>query len=279
MPSALDTAVSQFELEKWSSASKCSSFSRRDYPYSSWPDSYKAEDRPKRDANIVASLHKHLLQSHPANASELLTKIQSQAESVSDKEIDTLIVSLLEKMIYIVDQCLPHARPFYVLLITTYTVRFVKNEPEKPNNWARASEKDQVKCYDKNCSACDSLRNFLLSPVEETYAFEASEKNWHCRFQVPSECNLSRNESQKPPVWTVTKTYKSWEKSHAEWEKRASKAQNSLRRLSEESMKQCLGDDYETLMNLDMIRLRAENSVAETGDESERSAKRVRLTD
>ena len=229
MPSTLNAAVSQFELEKWSSASKCSSSSRRDYPYSSRPDSYKAEDGPKRDVNIVANLHKHLLESHPANASELLVKIQSQAKSICDKEIDALIVSLLEKMIYIIDQCPPDARPFYVSLITTYTVRFVKDEPEKPNNWARPSEKNEVKCYDKSCSDCDSLRKFLLNPVEETYAFEVSEKDWHCRFQVPSECNLSRDESQKPPVWTVAKTYKRWERSHAEWEKRASKAQNSLR--------------------------------------------------
>ena len=98
-------------------------------------------------------------------------------------------------MISIIDQCPPDARPFYVSLITTYTVRFVKNEPEKPSSWARPSEKDEVKCYDKSYSDCDFLRKFLLNPVEETYAFEVLEKDCYYRFQVPFECNLSRDES------------------------------------------------------------------------------------
>ena len=278
MPFALDNAVSQFELEKWSSASKCSSSSRIDYPYSSWPDFYEAKDRPKRDASIIASLHKHLLKSHQANASELLIKIQSQAESIPYKELDTLITSLLEKMVYIVDQCPLDARQFYTSLITTYGIRFIEQEPKKPSDWARPAEKDKIRCYSR-CSNCDLLREFMLNPAEETHAFTVSKEDYgHLRLQAPYECNESWDTSQESYVMTVTKTCKGWESSHSEWEKRVSKAQKTLRQLPQESMKQCLRDDYETIMNLDVIRLHAEASTATTGDESKRSAKRVRLT-
>ena len=224
--------------------------------------SYSYLERANCDASIIASLHKQLFQSHQTNASVLLAKIQSQTESISRETLKKLVIPLLKEMIYIVNLCPLDARQFYKSMITTYIMRVVGKEPEKPSDWARPNENETVKCSD--CTSCQMLQEFLMDPGEESRTFTVTkEKEWHFQIHsIPSECNKAKDESQKLPTWTVTKTCRYWEANHNKWKKDASETQRELRQLPEEALKQCLADEYNVFMNLDMVGYQGKDVTA-----------------
>ena len=267
-----ESAVTQFELEKWSSASK----SKLNFPYSSWPEvaSYDEEKRAKCDANLVVKLHERLLQSQPTDASKLLAKLQSQTESISDKELCRLIVPLLGEMIHMIVHSPLDAFEFYKSIMTTYIMRIVGKEPEKPRDWVRNEEKDQVRCSRK-CSDCQSLQDFLIDPKEETCTFPIGyDAVGHFKCYIPDQCKTAIDVWRTPPVVTVTKTYKVWEASRLDWKRRVSEAQYALGRLPREVLRKCLGDEYDAIMSMDMVWLPEDDA---TGQTVERLPKRTKI--
>ncbi|KUJ07307.1 uncharacterized protein LY89DRAFT_362851 [Mollisia scopiformis] len=262
-PLVLDAAATQFELQKYSSASK-GSRSRGDYPYSSWPDCYKDEERGRRDAGIIADLYQQLLQSDRKKASDLLDKLQSQTESLPHTELGRLVIPLLERMIYVVDRRSPDACRFYQSMMAIYITQVVQKEPEKPKDWSRPSERQ--KCYRENCSGCQLLHDFLMDPREESHRFVlAKDDFWHLRHSVPAHCKISSDELQNPPVLIVNKTLKGWEENHTKWQNRASEAQKTFKRFPQAELKQCLAEKYDATMDLRIVK-HQEGSIAQTND-------------
>ena len=266
VPLFLDAAASQFELQKYSSASKNSS-ARGDYPYSSWPGCYGEKERGRRDASTVVALYQQLLQSD-GKASELLTQIRSQTESLPCHELDRLVIPLLEQMMPIMDLCSVETSQVFQSMMMTYMTRVVQKEPAKPSDWARPNE--YQKCYRSDCAECKLLQEFLMDPEEESRSFILGSESWHQESSVPWQCKKSIDNSRNPRVLIVTKTLKRWEEEHSEWQKRASKVQESFRQLPQKELQQCLGESYDAIMDLRMVKLQDEDSTAQTADTSEK---------
>lgn len=267
-PLVLDVAASQFKLQKYSSAAKDSS-SRSDYPYSSWPSCYDKEEKGRRDASVVVSLYQQLFHSDRNKASELLSQLQSQTESLPYDELDRLIVPLLEQMMYIVDLCPLDACRFYQSMMATYITRVVQEEPKKPSDWSRPDERG--KCYRFNCPDCPSLHEFLIDPGRESGSFTLPKDPWHLTSMVPQQCTESTDKSQEPPVLIVTKTLKGWEENHSKWQKRASKARETFNRFPQKELKQCLAEKYDAIMDLRMVKLQDQDSTIQPIHPSQKS--------
>lgn len=245
----LNAAGSQFELQKYSSASKGSN-SHKDYPFSSWPNCANKE-KGGRDAKMVVDLYYQLLQSDRKKASELLDQIQAQIKTVSDNELDRLVIPLLEQMMHSLDLSSVDASKFFKSAITTYIKRVVQNEPEKPSNWAQPNE--EVHCYRKGCSFCESLKKFMSDPEEESRHFTLPDKDAlsHARWVMPRYCRTEESTEQE---FKVTKTLKAWENIHSEWQKRALKAQETLNQFPQAELKQCLVDEYHAIVDLHIVK-------------------------
>jgi hypothetical protein len=268
LPLVQDAAVAQFQLQKYSSASKTLS-SRNDYPYSSWPK-YGDVKKGRLDASNIVKLYQQLLQSDTTKASELLDKIQSQTESLPEEELNRLVIPLLEKLLHIVDLSSPDARQFFQSMTQTYVTRVVQKEPEKPRDWSRPKEKE--KCW-LNCLDCQNIKKFLLDPQQEHGRFVIlSDNRYHIQNSVSNNCECSTNISANPPEVIIRKTLKGWEKVHEKWQERASRAQKILKGLPQKELKQSLADEYDAIMGLSIVRLQEKESSSQaTKDVEKRS--------
>jgi hypothetical protein len=265
-PLVVNAAASHFELQRYSSALK--RYPSDDYPYSSWP----YEEKGRRDASIIVKFHQQVLQFDRKKAFALLRQIQSETESLPDYELDRLVIPLLEQMVYLVDLSPVDAQQFYTSMLTTYIRRVVQKEPEKPSDWARLNEK--LKCYSSTCRDCPMLEEFLADTEAESRSFEA--RGPLCYTAVPHKCTQVKDNSQEPPLIVVTKTLKGWEENHAQWEKRASKARETLKRLPLEQLKQCLAKDYDAIMDLRMVRVRMKRPRSDSSSSGEQGSEETR---
>jgi hypothetical protein len=82
----------------------------------------------------VIGLYQQLLHSDEKKAAKLLVKIQSQTNSLLHKELDRLVIPLLEQMVEVLDLGSLETRQFYQSIMTTYITRVVQKEPEKPSD-------------------------------------------------------------------------------------------------------------------------------------------------
>ncbi len=133
--------------------------------------------------------------------------------------------------------------------MSTYIKCVVQKEPEKPRDWSQPV--DDELCYCSVCSDHQSLQQFLLEPKEECRNFTSLNNPTHLVCYMPFNCITS----QASGVLTVTKTLKRWEREHEEWQERAFKVQETLKQFPQTELQQCLADQYEAIMNLDMLRI------------------------
>ena len=267
LPLVLGIVVPQFKLAEWYSAP-------------GWLGDLKAEyttyEQAGRDAKNIARFHQHLFESSPTDATILLAMIQSQLQTASVEAIAWLTIVLLKEMTPIVDQCPLEAGQFYTTLLTSFVQKFVQQEPERPTDWAqpKKAENFDVNRYNgcRRCSSCPALQEFFLASTEESRTFTEPLDLPHLQDRVKCYrglCQASLDESQSPPVLTLTKIAED----HAAWKERASKAQESFAKLPQDALKQALGDDYDAITNLDMVRLGTTSSAAaaaQAGDGGEK---------
>ena len=267
----LDAIATRFELQTWLSVLK----SRDPYSYSTHDK--RMQEAPK-DANITANLHQNLLESNQTNASILLSRIQSQFEHIEVEEMEVLTPSLLREMIPLITQCPLEAHQFFLSVMTTYITRVVLREPRNQTDWARPNHAEEIDIV--KCPKCQPLRDFLLDPSQESCDFPLPEDHNHLKGSAdewsyrPRCCEKKVKGSWSSPVLTVTKFPKPWD----DWYCYFEMVQKELKRLPEEPLRQCLGAEYDALMNLDMVRLHEDDEIVDTAeDDAERSAKRARL--
>ena len=252
----LDAAVSLFELQKYSSISKDLS-SQTDYPYSSWA-SYNSIENVGHDASLIVNLYKLLLQSDEEKAFVLLNKIQFQAECISLNEMDRLVFSFLEQTICKVETYYPTYCQFVWSTMTIYLVRMVRKEPKIPKDWSRPNRK--ILCNRAGCPFCPRLQEFLRDPREESHKW-LLDPNPNTQIQLfrknmrPTEYEIHIDRLENPKVLTITKITEAWEKAHRRWQKRASIAQETFRRLPQPTLKRCLAEKYESIMDLHMLKV------------------------
>ena len=111
----------------------------------------------------------------------------------------------------------------------------------------------------------------MLDPQNQSRTFSELNDPEHLYYRVSSMCDSSIDTSVSPAVVVVTKTRKTFEESHKEWEKRVAAAQKAYYLLPQQQLKQCLGEGYDEIMTLQTIKL--EKSIAI--EPSEVSAKRA----
>lgn len=214
------------------------------------------------------SLYQHLFKSDRNKASELLVKIQLQTEGIAIAELDRFVIPLLKRLMDILDLDSSESSGFYQSILVTYISRTVQQEPEKPTDWSRPKDHE---CYRSNCTICPELREFLLDPAKESHSFvmpEDMRDSWHFEYAILNRCTRKTDETQKPRVTIVRKTLKRWEEEHRGWEKRASKAQATLKEFPEEKMKQCLAGKKDDIMDLRMVKTQNEGLEAEASKTS-----------
>ena len=147
---------------------------------------------------------------------------------------------------------------FYQSMMTVYITHFIQNEPKKPVDWRRLEEAEKL-CT-STCPTCRPARDFLMDPAEETCTFiEDGKSHLNGKLWI-TDCKYSFDRWEKPRVLTVTKTTKLWEKAHSEWEERVKTAQETFHQLPQAEMKRHLGEKYEAIMDLRMVRLPDEAS-------------------
>lgn len=253
-PLVQDSAVAQFELQQYSSAYKLLASADRDFPYSSWPNhenTDRKETKAHKDARNVVNLYQRVFQSDQTTAHKLLDKIQSQTESITLDKLKRLVIPLLIQMLQVVDKSSTEACKFYQTMMTTYIMRSVQKEPEKPKDWSRPDE-EIGNCYTRSCVDCAVIKEFLMDPEKQSHEFDSLEVADHFYYKTIGSCTRRR---KGPSKLTVTKTTKAWEKAHTEWERHASATQAAFQSFPQAELKQCLGIHYEAIMDLRVVKV------------------------
>ena len=86
------------------------------------------------------------------------------------------------------------------------------------------------------------------------------ELSFHFRNGTPPDLDWSYP-TFKNDALTFTKTLQSWDKAHSEWQARATETQEALKQLPQAELRQCLGKDYEMIMDLSDVKLHSQPST------------------
>jgi hypothetical protein len=179
-------------------------------------------------------------------------------------------------MMGIINQCPLDACQFYQSMMTTYITRAVKPEPKKPGDWSQPGELGD--CGQPHCSICLPVKEFMLDPVEKEREFNFAnyESLYHVRNLLSSRCDLFLHYSGGSKALSVTKGMSECRVEYNKWEERAKTALRHFTRfVPRADLKRCLGDKYDVIVCLKMLRLPKENEnvTAQNTDPSDESSK------
>lgn len=163
----------------------------------------------------------------------------------------------MENLIPLVECGSPEVQYCYVSFLKAYIMRSVGMEPTKPENWAYL---DEVRsCSRENCDKCAKVNAFLEDPEIRETTIDLGDDDMHVKLTFSNLFNF--NLHYKPQIVVhegreirFIKTRRKWGSSHRDWESRAEKAKCDLRKLPKNKLEQLLGDQYNTLMALDLVR-------------------------
>ncbi|KAM5365756.1 hypothetical protein ACJZ2D_010825 [Fusarium nematophilum] len=228
---------------------------------------YRLEANRGRDGRLVREFYNQALAHSEDAASRLLREISNQASSAKKDTAQQILLPLMKELLPSVDTSSPEVQDFFQLLVKAYITKGVGEEPLKPEDWASPSGK---------------LKAFLEDPgaKEKTVTLSTDEEGhlkWKFEFLTTEKVGGEGGQVR------FTKTLKGWERCHRDWEQEAEKAKQNLQSLPKDELERALGDQYDTLMALDLIR--ADRGTAEQGgggqapDEAESPARPKRRRD
>lgn len=253
IPLVLDTAVNHFVLGNYVSEGKSTP---QDYPYSSWPDCGDEHEKAQLDAGIVVQLYKESSKGPTGDeaSATLLSRIQSQTCDIPQRQLEWIIVPILDQLISVV---LPsgtepsHAvQQFYQNTLMTYTARVLREKPQRPIDWS-LPEADVKYAYEST-EFKSELQAFLSSKDEQTHVFSGLRGPTYIEGKLQETCDTEIIDRKN---LKVTKTLKDWEKRHQQWMERAFAVKATFEGLPQAELKQCLGERYGEILNLDAMRL------------------------
>lgn len=266
----LDDACSHFALGKYSSAEKNRRGETRPFPYSYWPQHISSDQKGERDADVVTDLYKQAQDLDPQKGYMLLDKIQTAAAEIPEAELNRLLIPLLQKLLGHTDSDSRPVRLFYQSTLETYLVRTVEYEPGKPANWDRSGEFKRCS-RSTNCSLCDVLERFMAAPDLETTTImwleEYSHSAWNIPFWYEKTMKERTEDGARTESLTIQKTNKAWEWAKEGWDKRAEKARKALGCFPGEELRKLLGAKYDSIVNLDVVKLPAKRRDSAHGEE------------
>ncbi|KAL9594089.1 MAG: hypothetical protein Q9219_007223 [cf. Caloplaca sp. 3 TL-2023] len=182
----------------------------------------------------------------------LLEKIHSQAADLIDDQCNAFLFSFLHELIKILGISSPQPRQCIRTLISQHIIRTVGHEPHQPRDWSRPEE--TVTCDREPCAGCAKMNEFLKDPVASYLALDDSIE-YHVRYQFHGYQYFDQKKSGWNPPTGVTKTMKWWDESHKKWQARADKVSKALKKLPQDSLKGFLGDEYDEIMDLKMVKV------------------------
>lgn len=181
----------------------------------------------------------------------LLQKIQATASELKVEQSNGFLISFLSELIPVADTCLNEAKSSLRSLFTLYITRTVGYEPKKPSDWTRLEE--LVTCSPQ-CRNCSSMNTFLKDPKESYYALGNGDYHLHARYHNFQYFDITKKSQWGNPLG-VTKTNKWWEKHHPQWQTRAEAVLEAIKKLPQERLKECLGDEYDGIMDLRIVKV------------------------
>ena len=235
--SFINPSYSKFDLEKFMrAATDCES--RR----------VVLEEKIDYGASVVVSFYRQLIDAaYKAEASQLLENLSMKILNEKAWRFDRFAISLLEKFMPILRPGTDESRSFYQTIMKTYTNHLVGNEPEKPENWSQhPANSSLVKKEDR-----EWLSKFLQDPSETKLTIAKNQFDSSIHWEFSPRNDISREFPKDRDVVIITKI----DPAHKAWQERVSKVQTAFQKLPQAELELILGDSYQDIMDLKMVRL------------------------
>ncbi|KAL8764944.1 MAG: hypothetical protein Q9209_007808 [Squamulea sp. 1 TL-2023] len=182
---------------------------------------------------------------------QLLQRIQATASELTAEQSNGFLISFLSELIPVADTSFNEAQSCICSLVALYIIHTVGHEPKKPTNWTRLDEMCTCShAYDDDCS---KMNTFLKDPEASYRALGDVNYYLQSHFQ-----NFKYFDVEKKQTWKivgVTKTNKWWEEQHQKWQSRAEKVLGAIKELSQDRLKDCLRDEYDSVMDLRIVKI------------------------
>ena len=238
-------AIANFQLHRYAASCKAHS--------STAPKS--TISGPVRDLYQRASTNEHGI------PTQFLQKVAGQSCSLTDEQSKDFTMPFLEQLLPNLDTSCVDAQHCVTSLVSSFITGFVKMEPQKPQDWARPYEIPSEPCNLREgpCTGCSEMNAFLQDATVQNYRISCSGsghvQSRNHNFQYFKE---KREKSTGHPYRNLSKTTKHFEKQHQEWTDRASQAQQTLQKLPQVKLRQCLGNRFNEMIELRAIRIKAD---------------------
>lgn len=200
---------------------------------------------------------------------QLLQRIQATASELTVEQSNSFLISFLSELIPAADTSFNEAQSCIRSLITLYIIHTVGHEPKKPTDWTRLEEMSTCShTYDDDCS---KMNTFLKNP-EVSYHALGDRRNYYLESHFH---NFKYFDIDKKQAWNpvgVTKTNKWWEEQHPKWQTRAEAVLEAIKKLPQDRLGECLGDEYDWVMDLKMVKI-MDDAVIDDAVQSDKEGK------
>lgn len=217
---------------------------------------------------LIRDFYSEALAHSEDSAVNLLQQFSSQASKASKDTVSRILLPMMKQLLPLVDTGSPEVQTCLESLVEAYITQAVGKEPPKPESEDWARPKEVSKCWSSGCKRCSELNAFVNDPKakEETIAMSNDDRRHVTSYFEYLQFEKGNREGEV----RITKTLREWETRHEDWESTGKRAQEQLRELPKE-LKEALGDKYDTLLALDLIRI--DRSTAKQGGINQASDK------
>ncbi|KAL8754030.1 MAG: hypothetical protein Q9199_004627 [Rusavskia elegans] len=167
----------------------------------------------------------------------LLQRIQATASELTAEQSNGFLVLFLWELMPVADTSFKEAQS-------------LGHEPKKPTNWTRLEEMSTCSCA---CDRCSKMNTFLKDPEASYHAL--GNRDYHLQYQFH---DFKYFDVEKKQTWNpvgVTKTNRWWEEQYPKWQSRAEKVLGAIKKLPQGRLKEYLGDEYDWVMDLRMVKI------------------------
>ncbi|KAL8686814.1 MAG: hypothetical protein Q9218_006846 [Villophora microphyllina] len=148
-------------------------------------------------------------------------------------------------------------------LISRCIIQTVGHEPKKTRDWTRLGE--TVTCP-RDCVECSKMNTFLKDPRVSYHVLDTHSYHFEGQFHNVAYFDVEKVGWNSPTG--VTETLKWWEEQHSKWKARVDSVMGAIRKRPQDRLKECLGHDYDDIMNLRMIKV-VDDAVESNKEEKE----------
>ncbi|KAL8991463.1 MAG: hypothetical protein Q9177_000135 [Variospora cf. flavescens] len=246
----VESAVSNFNLRQYATYT-ASLFPPNQTNSSSRSRGEDASTNSSRRAGPIRAFYDYSSAYKEGLPAQLLQRIQATASELAVEHSNGFLISFLSELITVADTGFNEAKSCIRSLITLHIIRTVGYEPKKPTNWTRLEEIST--CSHSNDDECLKMNTFLKDPEASYHAL--GEETYYLRSHFH---NFEYFDVEKKGSWNVvgvTKTNKWWEEEHPKWQARAEKVLKAVKKLPQDRLQECLGDEYDGVMDLKMVKI------------------------